>query len=82
MKFLVCLLGFFVAVAIWAFVVARQFVRQTMDMLRGGGVHPKGHGKENIQPGSRDNESPKSKNEGLFEQEGRQYVDFEEVKEE
>ncbi len=82
MKFLGCLLGFFVAVVIWAFVVAKQFVAGTMDMLRGG--KPRGRDNNNRTDYGNPDQAQDGNGQGggLFDKEDRQYVEFEEVKDE
>ncbi|MBQ7635621.1 MAG: hypothetical protein IJS89_08635 [Bacteroidaceae bacterium] len=81
MKFLGCLLGFFVAIALWAFVVARQVVHHAMDMLRGGSAR-KEKDEDAVRTAGRTNAQGSRAEEGLFGQTERQYVDFEEVKDE
>lgn len=82
MKFLGCLLGFFLAVIIYFFVAARHTLTFFYRMMKG--LQPRdGKAGGHTSPFSRPDDQPKgAQGEGLFEQEGRQYVDFEEIKDE
>ena len=82
MKFLGCLLGLFFALVIYLFVAARHTLAFFYRMMKGMQPHdgkPGGHGSRFSRP---DGESGAAQSEGLFEQEGRLYVDFEEIKDE
>lgn len=82
MKFLGCLLALFFATVIYLFVAARHTLAFFYRMMKGMQPHegkPEGYGSRF----SRSADEPESaQGEGLFEQEGRQYVDFEEIKDE
>ena len=82
MELLGCLLGFVLAIIIYVFVAARQVLTFFYRLINGFGDKSSFTvGKERSNNVHQKGSNTPKQDEKLFEQEGRQYVDFEEVKE-
>lgn len=82
MNFLGCLLSVIFAVVIYLFMAARHTLAFFYRMMNN--MQPRDEASKKREPHvSRPaNDTHAAQGEGLFEQEGRQYVDFEEIKDE
>ncbi len=79
MKFLGCLLGFVLALFFFVFAVSQQIVAFFLHLL---GVRPIKRQGRRSQEQAKPSNDEKPRSDALFEQTGRQYVDFEDIKDE